>query len=84
MDETTICERGADSNFSHRYNLTNFWYVICGLSYLLKKHKPINIFFTMKWFAICGLSKFKNLNETFGWWGFDGRHHPQQTINNKP
>ena len=29
---------------SHRYILTNFWYVICGLSYLLKKHKPINIF----------------------------------------
>ena len=44
MDETTICECGADSNFSHRYILTNFWYVICGLSYLLKKHKPINIF----------------------------------------
>lgn len=21
---------------------------------------------------------YLKINETFGWWGFDGRHHPQQ------
>ena len=59
MDEIAICERGAISKFSHRYQFWP-WAHRAGTN-------------------ICGLSLTKNPNETFGWWGFDGRHHPQQT-----
>jgi hypothetical protein len=51
--------------------LTNFWYAICGLSYLLKTKTHKYIFLPRNGPPSLGyLNNKKNDDETFGWWGF--------------
>ena len=65
----------------HWYILTNFWYAICGLSYLLKT-KPINILLLWNGPPSLDYHYKKNGDETFGWWGF--RNGDTTRNKNKP